>query len=52
MTLHRRVFRLAVCRRAGIDVNQNSMAYCDAGIAPPGLPDGSPLAGYIYRIEA
>jgi streptogramin lyase len=36
----------------GMDMFQGKMYYCDAGIAPPGIPSGSPLAGYIYRIDA
>jgi hypothetical protein len=36
----------------GMDMYQGKMYYCDAGIAPPGIPSGSPGAGYIYRIEA
>ena len=35
----------------GMDLYQGKMYYCDAGIAPPGVPSGSPGAGYIYRID-
>ena len=36
----------------GMDMHQGTMYYCDAGIAPPGIPSKSPMAGYIYRVEA
>ena len=36
----------------GMDMYQGKMYFCDAGIAPPGLPSGSEHAGYIYRIDA
>lgn len=35
----------------GMDVYQGQMYFCDAGIAPPGVPNNSPAAGFIYRIE-
>jgi streptogramin lyase len=36
----------------GMDMFQGQMFFSDAGIAPPGVPNNSPAAGYIYRIEA
>jgi streptogramin lyase len=35
----------------GMDMFQGKMYFCDAGISPGGVPSGSPLAGYIYRID-
>ena len=35
----------------GMDMYQGKMYFCDAGIAPPGIPSASPSAGYIYRID-
>src|ERR1035437_61167 len=35
----------------GMDVYLGKMYYCDAGIAPPGVPSGSAGAGYIYRMD-
>lgn len=35
----------------GMDMYQGKMYYCDAGIAPPGVPNHSPAAGYICRID-
>ena len=36
----------------GMDIREGRLIYCDAGIAPPGIPSGSPGSGYIYRIDA
>jgi streptogramin lyase len=35
----------------GMDMYQGKMYFCDAGIAPPGIPTASPSAGYIYRLD-
>ncbi|MDZ4800860.1 MAG: hypothetical protein SGI92_22095 [Bryobacteraceae bacterium] len=35
----------------GMDVYQGRIYYCDAGIAPPGVPNNSPDSGYICRID-
>jgi streptogramin lyase len=35
----------------GMDMYQGKLYYCDAGIAPPGKPSGSPSAGFICRID-
>jgi hypothetical protein len=36
----------------GMDIRDGKLIYCDAGIAPPGIPSGSAGGGYIYRIDA
>jgi streptogramin lyase len=35
----------------GMDMYQGKMYYCDAGIAPSAMPNGSSAAGYICRID-
>jgi streptogramin lyase len=36
----------------GMDMFRGQMFVSDAGIAPPGVPNNSPMAGVIYRVEA
>jgi len=36
----------------GMDIYQGRMFFSDAGIAPAGVPNNSPAAGYICRIDA
>jgi streptogramin lyase len=36
----------------GMDMYQGRMFFSDAGIAPAGVPNNSPAAGYICRIDA
>jgi hypothetical protein len=35
----------------GMDMYKGKLYYCDAGIAPPGVPNNSPSAGYICRVD-
>ena len=35
----------------GMCMHQGHRYYCDAGIAPPGVPNDSPAAGHICRID-
>jgi hypothetical protein len=35
----------------GMCIYKGHLYYCDAGIAPPGVPNDSPAAGYVCRID-
>lgn len=35
----------------GMDIYQGKLYYCDAGIAPPGVPNQSPHSGWICRLD-